>query len=66
MAIATDGKDKGPQDGDTLLAEARKVHAGVAELMRLYEQHAETMRRASPYVVSRPNVVIIASGDTTA
>lgn len=66
MAIVTSGKVKAPQDGDTLLVEARKVHPGVAELMRLYDQHAETMRRASPYVVTRPNVVIIASGDTTA
>lgn len=52
--------------GTDILAKAAKTHPGVAELMQLYSHHAEVVRRASPYLVTRPKTIIVGAGSTTA
>ena len=47
------------------LASAITEHPGVADLLRLYERHAQLVQRANVYVTQR-RVIIFASSDTTA
>ena len=56
-----------PASGAALLVEAAKLHPGVADLMRLYQQHSETSLRAAPYVLkTQSRKFIFAAGSTTA
>jgi hypothetical protein len=48
-----------------LLDRARK-EPGVADLIKLYRQHAETVRSAEPYVRQPSRLTIFSTGSATA
>ncbi len=48
------------------MANAIAEHPGVADLLKLYEQHAQMVQRANAYLTPRNRIIIFASSDTTA
>lgn len=48
------------------LAAASQKRPGVAELLELYERHAETVRRANNYTTPGRKVVFVLSSGSTA
>lgn len=65
-------KGRGKKEREQLAREARELARsasrmpGVAELVHLYAQHAETVRRTQAYRRPADKMVIIASGSASA
>jgi len=63
---------KGSRSAKERSSEAAKLlqratrQPGVADLLKLYERHAETVRKADVYLQSRTKLVIYSTSDATA